>query len=347
MSAEMYDVQGSGQAPYAQPAVDVLPTPGARKAKQPEPELIAPAFEPTATWQPPAADPTVDPSWSAHAPDGTWSAPPAPDATWGAQAAPPAPVPAAPILGTPIAGPAPTAVVPEPEAEPKKFFGMQVRRGKKKTDEHETAAAWPTDVGVPTVADAQQQPNSYPASGYPGAAAAEPAAAVGLYAAMDAATDPGAAPTQAPVEAGSPHYAPAVEPVATESAPDPAIADSAAQAEEIRALRAMLEASEGQRLAAESRAEQAMIYARQAQTQLQESEADAKAKINAAEAKSRTTANDVQDWQIRHREAETTIAELSQSLAGAEKRLAELHSERDELMTALEEATKPEQVETT
>jgi hypothetical protein len=349
MSAEMYDAQGQGQVPFAQPAVDVLPTPASRKSKQAEPEPVAPpATEVTATWQPPSAAPeypTADASWPPPAPDSTWSAPAA-NPTWGAPEAgsPSAPMPPA------ADGPSPVPdIVPEADDAPKKFFGMQVRRGKKKTEEPEPVAGWPTDVAVPVIAEAIQQPGAaYPAAPVIADAPAfgqPPVASEGLYAAMDVPAEqaPTQAPIQAPVYADASEVAPAIVP---EPSDEQTSSNEPAPDDELRALRALLEASEGQRLAAESRAEQAMVYARQAQAQLQEAEASAKTKIDAAEAKARTAANDVQDWQIRHREAEATIAELSQSVGGAEKRLAELKAERDDLMAALEDATKPEAVET-
>ena len=56
----------------------------------------------------------------------------------------------------------------------------------------------------------------------------------------------------------------------------------------------------------------------------------------------RSTANEAQDWQIRHREAQTQITELAASLAGAEQRLADVRAERDDLMAQLEDATNPD-----
>ena len=93
--------------------------------------------------------------------------------------------------------------------------------------------------------------------------------------------------------------------------------------DEVRAMRALLEASEQVRQAAEAR-------------------------TAAAEAQLRTVTNSVQEWQIRHREAEATITELAGSLTGAEGRMAELHqqlsamqAERDELVSQLDAATSP------
>ncbi len=93
--------------------------------------------------------------------------------------------------------------------------------------------------------------------------------------------------------------------------------------EEMRALHALLEASEQVRMAAEQR-------------------------TAAAEAELRTMTNTLQEWQIRHREAEATITELAASLAGAEGRMSELArqvqeatAERDELTSQLDAATSP------
>jgi hypothetical protein len=366
MSAETHDVHGvhEGPLPSAQPAVDVLPMPGARKTKRGEFDPVAQPDEtgwpaaaaeqapgplaPEGAWPSPAADPT----WSTTAPaaadgsvDPSWPAPAQPSPTWepGAQgvggpvdpAAAAVPVATPPLVPQPVS--TPDAAAPE---APKKFFGMQVRRGKKQTQEPEAVAAWPTDATVPVVADAWQQPESPNPGGYdqpvvPESSQQVPASAPqGLYAAMDdaAAAASVSAPVQAPVVA-APEPAQAVT-----AEPDPVHAYQ----EQVRVVRAQLESSEGARLAAESRAEQALAYARQAQTQLEDAEKASRTKVEAAEAKSRTAANDAQDWQIRHREAETTIAELSQSLAGAEKRLAEINSERSELMAALDDVTAPD-----
>lgn len=93
--------------------------------------------------------------------------------------------------------------------------------------------------------------------------------------------------------------------------------------DEVRALQALLTASE----------------------QVRE---EAEARTAAAESAARTATNSVQEWQIRHREAEATISELAASLAGAESRMAELRaqvealqSERDDLTTQLDAATSP------
>ncbi len=142
---------------------------------------------------------------------------------------------------------------------------------------------------------------------------------------------------------------PKVEPVAVPTVAEEPVADAA---EETRALRALLEASEQQRAAAETRAAQAVAYAQQAQSAIQQAQAQAAAAVEKAEAQVRSNANEAQDWQIRHREAETTIAELAASVANAESRMAELReqvaalsTERDELLAALEDATSPDRAQ--
>jgi chromosome segregation ATPase len=112
--------------------------------------------------------------------------------------------------------------------------------------------------------------------------------------------------------------------------------------DQVRALRALLQTSEAQRAAAENRADQAVAYAQQTQAELHQREAAFTAQVQALEARARTLANEAQDWQIRHREAETQVAELAQSVASTEARFSELRSERDELLAALEEATSPD-----
>ncbi len=103
----------------------------------------------------------------------------------------------------------------------------------------------------------------------------------------------------------------------------PEAAPVADHSDESRALRSLLDASEQVRQVAEQR-------------------------TAAAEAQVRTLTNSVQEWQIRHREAESTITELAGSLAGAEGRMAELsqqlaavQAERDELINQLDAATSP------
>ncbi len=385
MSAEQFD--GAFAGPLAQPAVDILPMATGRKGKQTEAEpeaLAAPAQPgpvpevpqpeaPAPVWAPPPAQ-----SASPAQPTAADQAP-APVNPWtGAPATPLAPpVPSAEVLaGLPAPQPAAAVAVHVPlpldapvaqaaPAEPKKFFGMQVRRPKKNADapvaEAQAAdqtqpfdavvapvAAWPTDVGVPAVADAE-----------PGAAAAGWAAPA-AYAPIDLlssgpATDAPpvevapAAEAVAPVEAAPPVEAVApveAAPPVEASVPTPVVvaepATPAGPSSEVVALRALLEASEAQRLAAETRADQAVVYAQQTQARLQQLEADGQARIQAAETRARTAANDAQDWQIRHREAEATIAELAASVAGSEQRMTELRSERDDLLASLEDVTAPE-----
>jgi chromosome segregation ATPase len=111
--------------------------------------------------------------------------------------------------------------------------------------------------------------------------------------------------------------------------------------EELRSLRTSFEASEARRTAADQRADNAVAYAQQLQAQLTQVTADLEGRLQAAETRTRTVANEAQDWQIRHREAQAQIAELAMSLAGAEERLAAVRDERDDLMTQLEQATDP------
>ncbi|HEY5185429.1 MAG TPA: hypothetical protein VIM19_11115 [Actinomycetes bacterium] len=143
--------------------------------------------------------------------------------------------------------------------------------------------------------------------------------------------------------------APAADPVEVPAVAEPASFDPS---EETRALRSLLDASEQQRAAAETRAAQAVAYAQQAQSAIQQAQAQAAEAVQKAEAQARSNANQAQDWQIRHREAESTIAELAQSVANAESRLADqrdqlnaLTAERDELLAALEDATSPDRAQ--
>ena len=343
MSAELYDGELTG--PLAQPAVDILPVAPSRKGKQAPADVEAPGA--------PTALPAPAPPSEFEAAVRTAPAPEQPVNPWtGAPTDPAASYPAATTLpidtppALPVAAAAALAVVPDtsaPEATanaPKKFFGMQVRRPKKSAEAEAAeapgsaappafdavvapVAAWPTDVGVPVVADAE--PHAA-AGGYATPAAFAP---IDLLAAAPVGTPVEVVPSTAP-------FAP-VAPVAEAPAPSAPAPNDA----EVAALRALLEASEAQRLAAENRADQAVTYAQQTQSRLQQLESDGQARIQAAEAKSRTAANQAQDWQIRHREAETTISELAASVAGAEQRLSELRAERDDLLASLEDATAP------
>jgi hypothetical protein len=131
------------------------------------------------------------------------------------------------------------------------------------------------------------------------------------------------------------------EPVPVEVVPAVTPVPAPLADDELRTLRTSLEASDARRVAAEQRADNAVAYAQQLQAELTQVRSDLEAKVQAAEVKIRTVANESQDWQIRHREAQAQIAELATSLAGAEQRLAEVRAERDDLMTQLEEATAP------
>ena len=330
MSAELYDAEHEGA--LARPAIDILPTPGGRKAK------VAVAEEPTAVPEPAPAE---------------WAAPLAQAANpWGdpvvapTQVAPVAPVaPVAhvaqalpPAAGLPLALPDfPEPAAADDAAAPKKVLGMQIRRAKKPAEPALDAAP---DVAVeaapveyaPQVAPSQAE--AYPASAplaawptdgaMPVVAHAEPAQQPFAAAGSDDAGHSEAA-----------DYAP-VQPA--DQAPVAPVVDD----REVRALRAMVDAGEAGRVEAENRAALAVAYAQAAQAQLADANSKAQAQIQAAEAKARVAANDAQDWQIRHREAEATIAELATSVAGAEQRLSELRAERDELLASLEDATRPD-----
>jgi nicotinate-nucleotide--dimethylbenzimidazole phosphoribosyltransferase len=338
MSADPYDVAPAGASPLAQPTVDVLPavvgrrTRGAEPAAEPSPAPFQPYAEPAPT-------------------DALWGAP-------GAEVsdpyAPGAPVPPA-ATRYPLAAVDPTASVAypvegmdagpvEPAGPPaKKFLGMQLRRPKKVDEDPAVpveqpvgwappvpaepgipVAAWPTDVTVPVVAGSEAQP------------------AWGPLMHTDAPDAPPVEAPHAPIALAEPV---AVEPAAVEPVAVEPVAVEPVAGDELRALRALLDASEAGRVAAEQRADQAVQYAQQVQAELSALRTDAQAKLAAAETKARTAANEAQDWQIRHREAETQIAELVASVSGAEGRLAEMRAERDDLMAALEEATSPESVD--
>lgn len=266
MSAELYDAEMAGA--IARPAIDVLP---GRKATQPHP-------------QPPAADavvPLVEP--------------------------PAAPEPAPAVADTAEAADSAvdTTASADPEATPRKFLGMSLRRAHKEAG----PAAAPVDEAV-------EDPQAAVDDAYPNPFSSVP-------------------PAAGPVEV-------------------PTVAEAAKVdvSEETRALRALLDASEQQRAAAETRAAQAVAYAQQAQSAIQQAQAQAAAAVEQAQAQARSNANEAQDWQIRHREAESTIAELAQSVAGSESRLADLRdqlaaltAERDELLAALEDATSPDRAQ--
>lgn len=212
---------------------------------------------------------------------------------------------------------------------PRTFLGLHLRRPKAERD---AAAESPADE--PSHADLESWPA--PTAWVP---EVEPAA--------EAAVETIAVPAVEPIV--EPVVLHAVEPVAEAlAAPvqQPAPVDLS---DEVRALRSLLEASEAQRIAAENASASATAYAQQAQTIVDQAQAQAKARVEQAEARARSAANDAQDWQIRHREAESTVAQLAASLANAEQRLGDLRdqldwvsAERDELMQALEEATSPD-----
>ena len=205
---------------------------------------------------------------------------------------------AAPVLEAAPADEAISAIEPVAEAPtPRKVFGMSLTRARKpKADE--APSFEPVAITDDAIADSAIE------------AVAEPVALEDAPVAdLAPLADP---PTDAPAKA----LVPAAEIVGLA----PAMPD---HTEEVRAMRALLEASEQVRQAAEARTE-------------------------AAESQLRTVTNSVQEWQIRHREAEATITELAGSVAGAEGRMAELHSqlsalqaERDELVSQLDAATSP------
>jgi hypothetical protein len=240
-------------------------------------------------------------------------------------------------------------------------------------------AAWPTDVGLPVVATAEPAtPAPWGPPALPALPAADGSSGdvpqddfVDLLPPVDApraearpldegpvdsvpaeAAPADAAPVDvtpieaAPVESAPVESAP-VEPVdaaPVETAPvepPPTPMPLPAADEELRSLRTSFEASEARRTAAEQRADNAVAYAQQLQAQLTQVTADLEGRLQAAETRTRTVANEAQDWQIRHREAQAQIAELAMSLAGAEERLAAVRDERDDLMTQLEQATDP------
>lgn len=225
---------------------------------------------------------------------------------------------AAPAASDPVAealqAPEPVAEVGQPEAEPqpRKVFGLPLSRGRRAKPEPEQAF----DVGPVEAA-----PIDVPALEVP--AVEVPALAPEVVPAAHASD------WDIPTEVAAADAVP-VEAVRVEAVPAAAVAEivplapaAADPSEELRALHALLESSEQVREAAEARAA-------------------------AAESAARTAANGVQEWQIRHREAEATISELAASLAGAEGRMAELReqiatleTERDDLVTQLDTATSP------
>jgi hypothetical protein len=279
MSAELYDAEMAGA--IARPAIDVLPGRKAPKPAAPPPE------EPVEALEPPAAAAVVPVLEPLAAPE---TGPVVAD------------VPEAPVDSVPEPVSESTPDAADPEATPRKFLGMSLRRARKEAE----PAAVPVTEGPQPMVD-EEYPNPFTSL----------ASAAG------------------PVEV-------------------PAVAEAASVdlAEETRALRSLLDASEQQRATAETRAAQAVAYAQQAQSAIQQAQAQAAAAVQKAEAQARSNANEAQDWQIRHREAESTIAELAQSVASSESRLADLRdqltaltAERDELLAALEDATSPDRAQ--
>ncbi|MFI5100077.1 MAG: hypothetical protein ACHQE5_06130, partial [Actinomycetes bacterium] len=189
MSAEPYDAD-PGAMPQAQAAVDILPVQAGRKARQPEPEPVQPAVDPT--WAQPSTP--VNP-WTGDAAQPVADQPvadqPVADQPVAEQTAPEQPVAGPPAAGPAPAGPSPlvyAGAIPPPVSVPvfpgagvpvteptdadtatpgaKRFLGMQLRRPRRADgtpDEQEAqlagppapVAAWPTDVGVGVVADAE------------------------------------------------------------------------------------------------------------------------------------------------------------------------------------------------
>jgi hypothetical protein len=305
----------------AQPTVDILPAAVARRGRGPLDPPLAP-------------EPPVDQAWAPVPPGAVnpWTGAPVPSAPAYESSVVP------PELAPPAAAP-PMSAAPEQRADARRFLGMQLRRGRRADGEPQSdlvppvppqapIAAWPTDLGGAVLADAEPgAPWGAPVPAPEASAAPEPLPSVDV-APVDA------PPVQAPAEAvvDTPALAPA--PVL---APAPSAED-----EQVRALKALLQTSEAQRAAAENRADQAVAYAQQTQAELHQREAAFAAQVQALEARARTLANEAQDWQIRHREAETQVTELAQSVASTEARFGELRTERDELLAALEEATSPD-----
>lgn len=256
----------------------------------------------------------------------------------------------------------------------KRFLGMQLRRPRRgdapadgetvELGPEAPVAAWPTDVGLPVVATAE--PATPAPWGVPVATAAEALVELPMFLApadsvpADLPAEPmpvDVTPVEAPVASAveAPVEAALESPVEAAQAPVEAVAQTPlplpelvappvpvpAADDELRSLRLSAEASDARRTAAEHRADNAVAYAQQLQAELTQVTTDLEGRLQASETRCRTAANEAQDWQIRHREAQAQIAELATSLAGAEQRLAEVRAERDELMVQLEEATEP------
>ncbi len=398
MSAEPYDAD-PGAMPQAQAAVDILPVQAGRKARQAEPEPVQPAVDPTWAqpstpvnpWTDDAAQPFADQPVAEQAVPEQ----PVTDQPVAEQAVPAQPVGEPPAAGPAPAGPSPlvySGAIPPPVSVPvfpgggvpvtetadadaaapgaKRFLGMQLRRPRKADgtpDEQEAqlegppapVAAWPTDVGVGVVADAEPAtPAPWgPPVGYAVADGSDAVAADVLPQQVEVAPESVAeAVDSQPVSAEPVPTEPvAAEAAATELvAPAPVALEPVAAVpvapllpvppadDEVRSMRTLVEASDARRAAAEHRADNAVAYAQQLQADLTRVQTELEGKLAAAEVRVRSAANEAQDWQIRHREAQAQITELAASLAGAEQRLGDVRSERDDLMTQLEEATSPD-----
>jgi len=376
MSTQSYDnaPEATPQAPptdafaaQASAAVDILPVVPGRRSRQADAPPVAPlhAVDPTWAAPVPTAEHAAAPPQPVAAPAG-----PAPLVYAGA-IPPPIAVPVFPGGGVPAPEPVSEPVAIDPGAvevgadgttpSAKRFLGMQLRRPRRGDAAEDGAevepgpeapvAAWPTDVGLPVVATAE------PATPAPWGPPALPVADgptdipqhdfVDLLAPVDEpqleAAPVDVAPVEAPVAAAdtADEAEVPVDAVTTPVAPVATPMPLPASDEELRSLRTSFDASEARRAAAEQRADNAVAYAQQLQAQLTQVTADLERRLHAAETRTRTVANDAQDWQIRHREAQAQIAELATSLAGAEERLADVRAERDELMTQLEQATEP------
>ncbi len=250
----------------------------------------------------------------------------------------PAPAAAAPATSSPVAPPVlPVAAEPVGEAAPvRKVFGLALKRPRKPESEQPQA-------GEPTIGP--ESVDQRPADQAP----TEPVPVWSMPASLDTLDTLDTALPAAPAAA-----------LPAEIAQPVAVGHPVDTAEEVRALRALLEASEAERAAAETRAAKAVAYAQQAQAAVQQGEsraqllvdqarAEAQSLVERAETHARNAAQDSQDWRFRHREAESTISDLAASVANSERRLAELvtelealREERDDLLTSLEAATRPD-----
>jgi ribonuclease E len=347
-------VQPAVDPAWAQPAPTTNPWTGVADASPPTEQPVAAQGVP----QQPVADPAPaqPPATVSEAPSG-----PTPLVYAGA-IPPPVSVPVVPGAGVPVVTDPAESEAGAPAA--KRFLGMQLRRPRKADgtplDEPDAqsdgpaapVAAWPTDVGVGVVATAE--PDSPAPWGPPVGFAATDASGIvhedllPLPVPEAPAPEPAAQPVAEPVlaEPAAPLVVdPAGQPVAVDAAPVVQVAPllpAPPADDELRSLRTMVEAADARRTAAEHRADNAVLYAQQLQSELTRVQSELEAKLQASEVRVRSTANEAQDWQIRHREAQTQITELAASLAGAEQRLADVRAERDDLMSQLEDATSPD-----